>query len=234
MSLRPTCRNFPFSPPSLPLFSRFARKNISEQRILFEARRKGLGKKRERERIRKRGNKFFGAAKTTKSGWFPILFPPRNYSTYHEIIKVVDRSSIAQVARTGGPSFSPVLGQKIRRVLPKNRRRRRHFRPRRLTLNYSRTRRPDEDFIKIAATVIAVGFAQLKGRRREKTSFSSSSTKATKARSSRRRRTKRHARSRATLSKRVEEGERGVFQIYPWPLMIDAIFLHSPTAFFLT
>lgn len=50
MSLRPTCRNFPFSPPSLPLFSRFARKNISEQRILFEARRKGLGKKRERER----------------------------------------------------------------------------------------------------------------------------------------------------------------------------------------
>lgn len=105
------------SPP--PFFS-ILPENISEQRILFEARRKGLGKKereRENKRIRKRGNKFFGAA-TTTSGWFPILFPPRNYSTYHEIIKVVDRSSIAQVARTGGPSFSPVLGQKIRRVLP--------------------------------------------------------------------------------------------------------------------
>ena len=113
---------FFFFPPLLPPLFSIRPENISEQRILFEARRKGLEKRerereRENKRIRKRGNKFFGAA-TTTSGRFPILFPPRNYSTYHEIIKVVDRSSIAQVARTGEPSFSPVLGQKIRRVLP--------------------------------------------------------------------------------------------------------------------
>lgn len=54
--------------------------------------------------------------------------------------------------------------------------RRRYVRPRRLTLNYSRTRRPDEDFIKIAATVIAVGFAgferQREGQRERATTTS--------------------------------------------------------------
>ena len=116
------------------------------------------------------GNKFFRRSNDRCRCRFPILFPPRNYSTYHEIIKVVDRSSIAQVActkRGGGEFFHSCSTNKIRRVLPSEAARTRHFRPRRLTLNYSRTRRPDEDFIKIAAAVIAVGFAKLKDRQRE-------------------------------------------------------------------